>query len=421
MAEEKKAAVDKLTVPIGQLTAHPKNPKRHNDEGIAKSIETNGYVEPIVVDENFQILSGHGRWEALKKLAYTNIDVIQKKGLTEKEKEKYIIVANRLVEQGGWDIEKLISGFKMDDLLDFGFDKFFLGGGQDPSKKTGVTEDNFDTEAVEKEITDPETKLGDVIILGSHRIMCGDSTKEEDVKKLLDGKTANMVFTSPPYNANTGLVYKAKDQTKKKWDHKKLYDKDSDNKDPIKYIEFCHAALKNIFDNCKGFIFWNVSYNANSRYQYIEVIYPYRDKLWETITWRKNAMPISDGLTRSFEFVFCFKNGGDSPHLGERFKVESNVWEISNYKAQDFANNHVACFPVGLPGKGIELGSDENEIILDPFGGTGTTLIACEQLGRKACLMELDPRYCDVIVKRWEALTKKKAVRPAAPAETPAE
>ncbi len=410
MADEKKAAVDKLTVPIGQLSPHPKNPKRHNDTGIEKSIEDNGYVEPIVVDENFQILSGHGRWEALKKLGYTNIDVIQKKGLTEKEKEKYIIMSNKLVEQGGWDIEKLLTGFKMEDLLDFGFDKYFLGGGEDPSTKKVATEDNFDTDSAEKEITDPETKLGDVIILGSHRLLCGDSTKEEDVRKLLDGKTANMVFTSPPYNGNTSLNYGGKGG------HKKLYERDADNMDAAKYIEFCHAALKNIFDFCKGFVFWNVSYNSNSRYQYIDVIYPYRDKLWETITWKKTGMPISDGLTRNFEFVFCFKNGGDSPHLGERFKVEFNIWEISNYKAQDFAN-HRACFPVGLPGKGIELGSDENDIILDPFGGTGTTLIACEQLNRNACLMELDPRYCDIIVKRWEALTKKKAVRPVAPAE----
>ncbi len=126
MPEEKKAAVNKLTVPIGQLTPHPKNPKRHNDDGIERSIGTHGYVEPIVVDENLQILSGHGRWEALKKLEYTNVDVIQKKGLTEKEKGKYIVIANRLVEQGGWDIDKLVREFNIDELLDLGFDRHYL-------------------------------------------------------------------------------------------------------------------------------------------------------------------------------------------------------------------------------------------------------------------------------------------------------
>jgi DNA modification methylase len=247
-----------------------------------------------------------------------------------------------------------------------------------------------------------KAKLGELFILGNHRLLCGDSTDLSTVERLMSGDKADMVFTSPPYNGDTHLDYGD-------GQNKKLYENDFDSKTPAEYIDFCHQILSICFEITSGFIFWNVNYNGKSRYEYIESIHPFIRKLHETIIWKKTGMPLASGLTRNFEFIFCFRNG-ERKHLGKTNETNFNFWEVSNINSQD-RNNHRACFPVALPQKGIELGSENGQIIFEPFGGSGSTLIACEKTNRKCFMMELDTHYIDVIIARWQKFSGKKAVR----------
>jgi len=181
----------------------------------------------------------------------------------------------------------------------------------------------------------------------------------------------------------------------------------SDDLPSAEYIKFASSVLEICFENTDGFIFWNVNYNSNSKYEYIAQIIPFLSKLIEQVVWKKSsAIPLKGCMRRGWEPVYIFSN--TKKNLGTEV-VETNIWEISNTGAN--GNDHKACFPIGLPSKGISLVKPKTGIVLDPFGGTGTTMIAAEQLNRKCYMMELDPHYCDVIIERWEKFTGKKAIK----------
>jgi DNA modification methylase len=219
----------------------------------------------------------------------------------------------------------------------------------------------------------------------------------------MDGKKADVVFTSPPYNANTkagdGDIFTSKKS-------KKLYDEGySDNLESSEYVDFASSVLENCFLVTNGFIFWNVSYNANSRFEYIQQIYGRLSFLIEQICWKKSStIPFKGSLMRDWEPIYLFSTNKERLGLED---VVSNHWAISNTNSQ--TENHKACFPVELPEKGINLIKGKTGIVFEPFGGSGSTMIACEKLGRTNFSMELDPKYCDVIVKRWEDFTGQKA------------
>jgi DNA modification methylase len=250
-------------------------------------------------------------------------------------------------------------------------------------------EDDFDSTPP----TEAITVLGDLYEIGEHRLLCGDSTDSDQVAKLMNAQKADMVFTSPPYNANTkagqGDIFNKKKSIK-------LYDEGySDNLDSNKYIDFVVEVLDNCFLYTNGFIFWNVSYNANSRFEYIKQISNHLDFLIEQICWKKSStIPFKGSLMRDWEPIYLFSTNGDKLGLD---KVVSNHWEVSNTGSQQ--DNHKACFPIQLPFKAIEL-VKKSELILEPFCGSGSTMVASHQLKRKCYGMELDPKYCDVIVKR---------------------
>jgi DNA modification methylase len=233
--------------------------------------------------------------------------------------------------------------------------------------------------------------------------MCGDSTSVDAVDKLMLGQKADLNFTSPPYNANTkvgdGDIFTSKKA-------KKLYAEGySDNLKSSEYVDFASGVLNVCFSVTDGFIFWNVSYNANSRFEYIQQIVPRLPYLIEQICWKKSStIPFKGSLMRDWEPIYLFSTHGEMLGLNE---VVSNFWQISNTNSQ--AENHKACFPVELPEKGISIVKKKTGIVFEPFGGSGSTLIACEKTKRQARLMELDPKYCDVIVKRWQDFTGKKA------------
>jgi len=396
-------------ISVKKLLPYARNSRTHSEDQIgqiASSIKEFGFTNPILIDADNQIIAGHGRLMGANRLQMKEVPCIRLSHLTESQKRAYVIADNKLALNAGWDDELLALEIK--DLQELDFDVSLLGFSDDElngildklvEEVDGLTDED-DVPDVPKEAV---TKLGDIYKLGNHRLMCGDSTSIDAVDKLMDGQKADLTFTSPPYNANTkagdGDIFTSKKT-------KKLYAEGySDNLESQSYIDFTKSVLEICFIVTDGFIFWNVSYNANSRFEYIAQINNRLEFLIEQICWKKTStIPFKGSLMRDWEPIYLFSTNKNSLGLKE---VVSNHWAISNTNSQ--TENHKACFPVELPKKGIELIQKKSGIVFEPFGGSGTTLIACEKSNRKARLMELDPKYCDVIVKRWEDFTGKKA------------
>jgi len=385
-----------------KLKNHPKNRNKHGQdqiERLAAMYKYHGIRHPIIVsNQSGLIVAGHGRKLAALRAGIEEFPV-EYQDFASQEAEYAFLQADNAVAL--W-AELDIAGIN-EDLPELGpdFDIAMLGIKDftlDPSEKE---DGHGDPDEIPEDVP-TKAKLGDLFILGGHRLICGDSTDLATVERLMNGEKADMVFTSPPYNGDTHLDYG-------NGNDKALYNNDFDAKTSGEYIDFCHSILNICHLICEGFIFWNVNYNSKSRFEYIKSIYPFVEKLHETIIWKKTGMPISNGLTRNCEFIFVFKNG-ERKHLSAEFKTEFNLWDISNINSQD-KGEHRACFPIALPEKGIMIASEKGQSVFEPFGGSGTTLIACEKTKRKCFMMELDPHYIDVIIARWQKFIGKKAVR----------
>ena len=271
-------AKDIQLVKIETLKPHPKNMHKHSKDQIdrlCKLIEYQGFRNPIIVQKGTDlIVAGHGRILAAKKLKIKEVPVIYQEFESEAQLYSYIVSDNAIGKDSWATLDLSMINTEM---LDFGpdFDIDMLG------IKDFVIEpiEKFEAQTDEDEVPEvihPITRRGDIWLLGNHRLMCGDSTMINDVDKLMNSEKADMVFTSPPYNGDTHLDYG-------KGDNKKLYENNTDKWTSEEYIDFCHQVLNNIFSNTNGFIFWNVNYNAKSRFEYIESIYPFVKSLWETI------------------------------------------------------------------------------------------------------------------------------------------
>ena len=261
--------------------------------------------------------------------------------------------------------------------------------------------------------TTAKSKKGEIYKLGSHRLLCGDALK--DIPKLMGKEKANLCFTSPPYNMAGGLYKDYRDDLKSE-----------------DFIKLHIDVLKNVKKHLRGFVFWNVSYNKNTRWEFLEILYRIVKepgmKFLELIIWDKgHGLPITskNALTRQYEDILLV---GDEESVKKNLEVFflgktktgrgiyfhkknqkgiTNYWRIDTNKSQ--IENLKACFPVALPQKGIELMTERGDIVIDPFGGSGTTMIACEKTNRACRIVEMDPKYCDVIIKRYEAFEGRKA------------
>ena len=394
---------------ITNLKPLEKNPfKVKNDaqiEKIGKSIkdfERMMSIRPIIIDEDYTILGGNKRFFALKKLGYKEIPdtwVKMEAGLSEDEKREFIVKDN--AHWGSeWDYD-MLSDWNV-DLEDWGVDLPELE--IDEETPEAVEDDYEIPDTIETDIV-----LGDLFEIGEHRLMCGDSTDSDSVAKLMNGKKADMVFTSPPYNGNTSVGFKQNKKGGMKTTT--LYDDNkSDNKTKDEYIQF----NADVFNTIKLIaaddlvILYNINYNRNSPDEFIDVVNKGREafSLVETIIWEK-SMAISlagDNLTRIFEFIFLFFNGEDKPKMNKTHTNEcvKNLWKISNVGANH--EIHKACFPVKLVEQGINLYAKDSAILYEPFTGSGSTMVAAHQLNRKCYGMELDPKYCQVIVDRMKKL-----------------
>jgi DNA modification methylase len=386
---------------LNQIKSNPNNPRIIKDEKFKKLCESIKALpkmmelRPIVVDENFIVQGGNMRLKALNELGYKEIPetwVKQAKDFTEEELKEFIIKDN--VGFGEWDWDDLANNWDVEKLEEWGLDipDFAV-------KELEAEEDDFE---VPNEIK-TDIVLGDLFEIGEHRLLCGDSTDSDQVAKLMNGKEADLIFTSPPYNGNT--------QTPQG----KLYlNNDLDNKTEEDYLKFLDEIKDSFYTilKSKGIVCWNIMYNNNSRQSFIKNVNRFIESgllLTETIIWKKNAIPLSKGLSRAFEFIFIFQKDELDFSYQEKYSYNENVWEISNAKTQ--TEHHKACFPVELPSNGIKIFTKENMILFEPFTGSGTTMIAAHQLKRKCYGMELDPKYCQVIVDRMLKLDSTLEVK----------
>lgn len=379
-------------VKLSDIRPNPNNPRVIKDDKFKKLVKSIQdfpqmlELRPIVVNDEMIVLGGNMRLKALEHLGIEETYIIKAGELTDKQEQEFIIKDN--VGYGEWDWEQLANEWDVEDLDEWGLDLPL-----DFVKEIEAEEDDFEVPAdgIETDIV-----LGDLFEIGEHRLLCGDSTDSDAVAKLMNGEKADMVFTSPPYNANTNSSSDIFNQRK----NIKLYsDGYSDNLSSSEYVKFAESVLNNCFLFTDGHIFWNVSYNANSRFEYIQQIQNHLEFLIEQICWKKSShIPFKGSLMREWEPIYVFSTNGKMLGLNS---VHSNHWQVSNNNSQQ--DNHKACFPVELPSKAIKL-NDLYKIIFEPFTGSGSTMVASHQLKRKCYGMEIDPKYCQVIIDRMKKL-----------------
>lgn len=369
-----------INLPLKEIVPYKRNP-RNNDgavSAVAESIKQCGYCSPIIIDEDNVILCGHTRLKALKKLGYEEVECVRKEGMTEEQKQKYRILDNKTAELAEWNFDLLEQELKDLDFgdFDFGFD---MSAFDEPQE---IVED--EPPEVDEE-NEPITQLGDIWQLGEHRLMCGDSTSEEDVAKLMNGVKADMVFTDPPY----GVDYKGIN---------------NDSRDGLS--DLLNGAFESAMQNTKqgGVVY---CFHSDKCADIFQDCFRRFCHFSSTIIWKKSALVLSQTDYQSIHepCLYGWFNNGTHNFYGDR--KQTSVWEFD----RENIDGHTTPKPIGFIAKALHNSSREDEVVLDVFGGSGSTLIACEQLNRKCFMMELDPKYVDVIIKRWEELTGKKAVK----------
>lgn len=371
-----------IKIKMADIMPYENNVKLHPKEQIEqikKSIVDFGNNDPIAVDENNVIIEGHGRYEALKELGYEEAECIVLTGLTEDQKNAYRLVHNKLTMNSDFDMKGLEEELnKIDmDLTAFDFAPFNM----DEEEKEIIEDEAPEVD----EEHEPITKMGDIWELGNHRLMCGDSTKKENVERLTEGQLVDLVFTDPPY----GYEYVSNHQNK--FDMLKNDDKILDYITPIYDFMKENSAIY-------SFCGWQ------SLLKWLEYFNKTKLDLKNVIIWKKNNWSMGDlkGAYAGQYEIILFLHKGRVELNGKR---DTDVWVFD----REPPKLHPTMKPIELISKALKQSSKENDTVLDLFGGSGSTLIACEQLGRKCYMMELDPKYCDVIIKRWETLTGKKA------------
>lgn len=387
-------------ISVNLIKPYKGNTKKHNKaqiDNVAESIKQFGFVQPIVIDANNEIVIGHCRYEAAKKLKMQEVPCVSVDTLTPEQVQKLRLLDNRLNESE-WDMDLLAEQVPELDFSGFDVD-WELPVDEEENE---VIED--EAPEVDEE-NEPITRLGDVWQLGRHRLMCGDSTDEETVAKLMNGEKADIAFSSPPYNAGTTATETAMGKTTK-------YNGNDDNKSEAEYIDFLNAYIKQAIEQSE-YVFMNVQSISSNKLALIDVLYHNKDIYADTIIWDKiHGQPaMAENVMNSvFEYVHIFSRKANRAVGTVQFRgTVDNILHLQPQRKNEYSDIHNATFSVEFASHFIR--NFAKESVLDQFGGTGTTLIACEQLNRTCYMMELDPKYCDVIIARWEMLTGEKAVK----------
>ena len=387
--------------PIASLVPYPRNARTHSDSQIAeiaRSIEEFGWTNPVLIDGENGVIAGHGRLRAAEQLGLTDVPVIELAHLTPEQRRAYVLADNRLAQNAGWDAELL--SIELSELKDFGFDLSLLGFASEELQAA--------LEPVQPGLTDPDetpeppatptSQAGDLWLLGKHRVLCGDSTSAESYAQLLGpGGQVDMVFTDPPYNVN----YQATARNSIRGETRQIA---NDNLG-ADFDAFLHAAVEPMVKACRGAIYIAMS---NSELQSLRSAFSKAGGHWSTyICWAKNTFTMggADYQSQYELLLYGWPEGAKRFWCGAR--DQGNVWPINKPRHNDL---HPTMKPVELVERAIVNSSKLGSLILDSFGGSGSTLIAAERTGREARLIELAPAYVDVIVRRWQEYTGREAI-----------
>ena len=377
-----------------ELIPYVNNP-RNNDQAVdavASSIKNFGFKVPIVIDSKNEIINGHTRLKAAKKLGIEEVPVIVADDLTEDQIKAFRIADNKVAELADWDEELLLAELNMIemDMAQFNIDMSELDF-EDSSEE--VVEDEFDDTPPEE----PQAKYGDIYQLGRHRLMCGDSTSVEDVEKLVGGGViVDMLLTDPPYN----VAYEGKTE-----DALTIQNDSMDDESFRQFLTNAFFAADNVMKKGAVFYIWHAdSEGYNFRGACRDVGWTVR----ECLIWNKNQMVLGrqDYHWKHEPCLYGWKDGAS--HLWASDRKQTTVLDFDKPQRNGV---HPTMKPIALFDYQIKNNTKGNDIVLDLFGGSGTTIMACEQNGRRGYSMELDPRYVDVIIKRWEDFTGEKAVK----------
>ena len=388
-----------------ELIPFVNNSRTHSEQQIqqvAASIKEFGFTNPILIDDDGGVIAGHGRLLAAQLLRLTEVPTITLSGLSDAQRRAYIIADNKLALNAGWD-EQLL-GIEITDLKDVGFDIDLLGFTDDELSGfmgVDVVEGLTDEDAVPDVPDEPVTVLGDIYKLGNHRLMCGDSTSIDAVDKLMAGQKADMVFTDPPYGMSYGGG-RAAGSTKKGAlvkAHGEIIGDDMRGDDLLAMIK--DAVGSSVASKKEGGGLY-CCFTWRTYAEFEAALASIGLEVKACIVWDKKSIGLGQSNYRpQHEFIFYC----DGQWFGD--KAQSDVWYMSRGATGDYV--HPTQKPVELVERAITNSSKGGDIVLDVFGGSGSTMIACEKIGRHSRLMELDPKYCDVIIQRWEEFTGNKA------------
>jgi DNA modification methylase len=378
-------------VEVTALIPYAKNSRTHDDAQVAQiaaSIKEFGWTNPILIDGDKGIIAGHGRLMAARKLKMDKVPVIELSGMTDAQKKAYVIADNRLALNAGWDNAMLT--IELQDLEDEGFDLSLTGF--DDSELDALlnpieeTEGLTDEDAVPDVPDEPKTKLGDIYILGNHRLMCGDSTSIDAVEKLVAGTTIDLCYTDPPYGIN-----EKGDRTARKTGLAKNHNFKDFKDDTIDYAVEAYQIVEGVLQ-VKRQVWWGANYYCHALPQ---------SNNW--FVWDKRVEDKMADTQSDCELAWV-KSKWSS------VRIFRHLWKGFN---KDSERNQQRVHPTQKPVALAEWSFDyfkEVSTVLDLFGGSGSTLMACEKTNRHCLMMEFEPHYCDVIVKRWEDFTGKQAI-----------
>lgn len=386
-----------IEIDIAALVPYDRNPRRNDMavDAVAESFDQCGYITPIVIDENRQILAGETRCKALKKRGVVRDKVLQVFGLTEEQKKKYRLLDNKVGEIAEWDAELLAGELEEVDFgdFDFGFDDLMaeLTDSSDISDNplSPAVEDDADIVLPEE----PKARRGDIYQLGAHRLMCGDSTDPADVARLMGGTQADLLLTDPPYNVNyeggTGLTIQ------------------NDNMEDAafrKFLRDAFACADGVMKPGAAFYIWHAD---SEGYNFRGACHDIGWQVRQCLIWNKNALVLGrqDYQWKHEPCLYGWKGGASHTWLSDR--TQTTVLDFDKPTRSEI---HPTMKPIGLFDYQIRNSCPVGGAVLDLFNGSGTTIMACEQNGRSAYTMELDPRYVDAAIARWEEFTGNKAV-----------
>ena len=423
-------------VKIEKLKPYENNARTHSEEQvekIARSIEEFGFINPVIIDSDFGIIAGHGRVLGAQKLGMEEVPCLFVEDLTETQKRAYILADNKLALDAGWDDEILKQEIKALDDLNFDVS---IAGFDIEDFDFNQSDIEFEEDDVEAKLPEiPKAKYGDIYQLGDHRVMCGDSTNPDDIDKLINGEIMDLCVTDPPYNVNYGSINESGYGKERDNGNKIL----NDNMDDESFYFFLKAFYEQMIRVLKEGGAYYIFHSDSEGYNFRKALRDAGGIVKQNLIWVKNALVLGrqDYQWKHEPCLYGWKEGAGHYFIDDRtqttvFEDKADLDKLTKEELKEMIQDiladkipttiihedkplkndiHPTMKPIRLISRLVKNSSKAGENVIDFFGGSGSTLISCEQLGRKCYTIELDPKYVDVIIDRWETLTGKTAIK----------